>query len=75
MAKTQYQFDTTPIDEPVWLLPYASIEIGDSFFIPTVRPAYLTYVIDTTSKKEGVKVKVFTVTEKDVLGVRAWRVG
>jgi hypothetical protein len=51
------------------------MEIGDSFLIPTVRPAYLTYVIDTTSKKEGVKVKVFTVTEKDVLGVRAWRVG
>lgn len=64
-----------PLDEPLWDLPYEVMEIGDSFFIPTMKPAYLTYVIDTTAKKAGFKVKVFTVTEKGLLGVRAWRVG
>jgi len=50
------------------------MDVGDSFFIPTMRPAYMAYVIDTTSKKSGIKCKCFTTTEKNVLGVRAWRI-
>ena len=64
-----------PLDEPLWDLPYEAMEIGDSFFIPTMKPAYMTYVIDTTAKKAGFKVKVFTVTENGVLGIRTWRTG
>ena len=64
-----------PLDEPLWDLPYEVMEVGDSFFIPTMKPAYMTYVLDTRAKKAQVKVKVFTVTEKGLLGVRAWRVG
>jgi hypothetical protein len=39
-----------------------------------MQPAYLAYVIDTAAKKQGIKVKTFTRTEDDVLGVRAWRI-
>jgi hypothetical protein len=75
MTKKQYQFETGPIDEPVWVFPYHSMEIGESFFIPTLRPVQLLYVINSTSKKAGVKVRAYTVTERNLLGVRAWRIG
>ena len=75
MAKKQYQFETAPIDEPVWIFPYQSMDVGDSFFIPTLRPAHLLYSIDSTSKKAGVKVKAYTTTEREILGVRVWRIG
>lgn len=60
-------------EEPEWLLPFDVMEVGDSFFIPTMKPAYLTYNIDSCAKKSGVKVKIFTVTENGVLGIRVWR--
>ena len=65
---------TLPYEEPVWIFPFPGMGIGDSFFIPTMQPAYLSYVIDTAAKKQGYKVKVYTRTEEDVLGVRAWRI-
>jgi hypothetical protein len=61
-------------DEPEWVFPYQFMEVGESFFMPTVRPAYAHYVIDKTSKKVGVVMKTYTVTEDGVLGVRSWRV-
>lgn len=64
-----------PPDEPEWVFPYDGMSIGDSFFVPTMRPAYMIYVIDVTSKRAGVKVKAFKTTKDGVLGVRAWRVG
>lgn len=73
MSKSKYQI--RPLDEPLWDFPYEAMEIGDSFFIPTMKPAYMTYVLDTTAKKVDVQVKVFTVVENGVLGVRAWRSG
>jgi len=51
------------------------MSIGDSFFIPTMQPAYMSYVIDTSAKKLGLRIKAFTRTEEEVLGVRAWRIG
>jgi hypothetical protein len=64
----------TPFDEPTWVFPYAVMSVGDSFFLPTMKPAYMAYIIDTTSKKAGVVMKVFTTTEEGFLGVRAWRI-
>jgi len=61
-------------EEPVWIFPFPGMGIGDSFFIPTMQPAYMAYVIDTAAKKQGLKVKTYTRTEDDVLGVRAWRI-
>lgn len=73
MPKNQDQI--VDFKEPEWIFPYAVMEIGDSFFMPTVRPSYAHYIIDTTSKRVDVRIKVFTVIEDGVLGVRAWRVG
>jgi hypothetical protein len=61
-------------DEPEWVFPFSGMSIGDSFFIPTMKPAYMTYTIDTAAKKSDVRVKVFTVAEDGVLGVRTWRI-
>jgi hypothetical protein len=66
--------ETQPFDEPTWIFPYTGMDVGDSFFIPTMRPAYMAYVIDTTAKQSGIKCKCFTTTEKNVLGVRTWRI-
>jgi hypothetical protein len=62
-------------NEPVWIFPFSAMSIGDSFFIPTMQPAYMSYVIDTSAKKLGLRIKAFTRTEEEVLGVRAWRIG
>jgi hypothetical protein len=64
----------TEFREPEWVFPYQGMEIGDSFFMPTVRPAYAHYIIDLTSKKVGIRVKTYTMVDDGVLGVRAWRV-
>jgi len=61
-------------DEPEWVFPYEFMEVGESFFMPTIRPAYAHYVIDKTSKKVGVVMKTYTVNEEGLLGVRSWRV-
>ena len=61
--------------EPEWIFPYANMQVGDSFFMPTVRTAYAHYIIDVTSKRVDIRVKVQTVVEDGVLGVRVWRVG
>ena len=61
-------------DEPEWVFPYEFMEVGESFFMPTIRPAYAHYIIEKTSKKVGVVMKTYTVKEDDVLGVRSWRV-
>lgn len=72
-SKTKSQLEQ-PDDEPEWFFPFSGMGIGDSFFVPTMRPAYMTYVIDTTAKKNGMRMKVFTVAEEGILGVRAWRI-
>lgn len=72
MAKKQDLL--TDFREPEWIFPYLTMEVGDSFFMPTVRPAYGHYIIDVTSKRVDVVMKIYTVIEDDVLGVRAWRI-
>jgi hypothetical protein len=72
MAKKQDLL--TDFREPEWIFPYLTMEVGDSFFMPTVRPAYGHYIIDVTSKRVDVVMKTHTVIEDDVLGVRAWRI-
>lgn len=62
------------LDEPTWVFPFSAMAIGDSFFIPTLRTAYMAYVIDNSAKKEGIAVRVHPVVEEGYLGVRAWRI-
>jgi hypothetical protein len=61
-------------EEPEWIFPYSGMNIGDSFFVPTMKPAYMSYIIDTTSKKFGVRMKCYTVCDQGLFGVRAWRI-
>lgn len=65
----------TGSDEPVWFLPFTYMRIGQSFFIPTVQPARLIYVLDTRAKEDGIRIKSFITTEDGYLGVRTWRMG
>jgi len=60
--------------EPEWIFPFEAMSVGDSFFIPTLKPSPLIYAIETGAKRAGFVAKAF-VTQKDgCLGVRAWRV-
>lgn len=63
------------IIEPEWLFPFEGMEVGDSFFIPTLRPAELIYAIDCGSKRAKVRVKSYATTHEGLMGVRTWRVG
>lgn len=62
------------VAEPEWLLPFEAMEVGDSFFIPTLKPANLIYVIDTRAKAAKCKVRSAVVLNDGYLGVRTWRV-
>ena len=62
------------LTEPEWIFPFEGMLVGDSFFIPTLKPSPMIYSIETGAKRAGIKIKTF-VTEKDgCLGVRAWRI-
>lgn len=50
------------------------MEVGDSFFIPTVKPAEMIYIVDTRAKAAKVKIKAFASSKEGHLGVRVWRV-
>ena len=62
------------LTEPEWIFPFQGMDVGDSFFIPTVRPAGLIYTVDSRAKAFGIKVKAFTSSKDGHLGVRVWRV-
>lgn len=60
--------------EPVWAFPFEFMRVGESFFIATLKPAHMIYVIDTRAKDAKVKVKSYVSTKDGYLGVRVWRV-
>lgn len=60
--------------EPEWIFPFDGMNVGESFFIPTLEPARLIYAIDLGAKRAGLRVQYF-ITEKDgIMGVRTWRI-
>jgi ethanolamine utilization microcompartment shell protein EutL len=63
------------LQEPEWIFPFDGMEIGDAFFIPTVKPADMLYKIDTCAKMAKLKMKAYTSSKEGHLGVRVWRVG
>lgn len=65
--------DPRKIKEPEWLFPFDGMDVGDSFFIPTLRPAEMIYIIDTCAKRAKVRVRAYTSSKDGCLGVRAWR--
>ena len=60
--------------EPEWLFPFSGMEIGDSFFIPTLRFSEMIYFLDCGAKREGMLVKSYITHKDNHLGVRTWRV-
>lgn len=62
------------LKEPEWVFPFQGMDVGDSFFIPTVRPANFIYVVDSRAKACGIKVKTYASSKDGHLGVRVWRV-
>lgn len=62
------------LQEPEWIFPFDGMDVGDSFFVPTVRPADMLYKIDTCAKLAKVKVKAYVASKDGHLGVRVWRV-
>jgi hypothetical protein len=51
------------------------MDVGDSFFVPTLTPAQMIYVIDTRAKAAGVRIRVYTAIKDGCIGVRVWRTG
>jgi len=47
--------------------------IGDSFFIPTLKPSPIIYAIESGAKRAGVKIRAFTTMKDGCMGVRCWR--
>jgi hypothetical protein len=62
------------IPEPEWIFPFDGMDVGDSFFIPTLRPAELIFVVENRAKIAGIKVKAYPSSKEERLGVRVWRV-
>jgi hypothetical protein len=62
------------IPEPEWIFPFEVMEVGESFFIPTLRFAEMIYAIDSGSKRAGIKMKSYITSKDGHIGVRTWRV-
>lgn len=63
------------VEEPIWLFPFDGMDVGDSFFVPTLSPAKMNYIIDTAAKKAKIRVRIYTASKDGYLGVRVWRIG
>ena len=62
------------LPEPEWIFPFEVMEVGESFFIPTLRFAEMIYALDSGSKRAGIKVKSYITAKDGHIGVRTWRV-
>ena len=62
------------VPEPDWIFPFEVMEVGDSFFVPTLRFAEMIYSIDSGAKRAGIRVKSYIVVKEDHIGVRTWRI-
>jgi len=62
------------MNEPEWIFPFVGMEIGDSFFIPTLRFAEIIYAVQEGAKRAGIRVRCYATVKDAHLGVRAWRV-
>lgn len=60
--------------DPDWILPFEYMKVGESFFIPTVRPAEMRYVVTARANSAKVKVSIYTTTHEGYMGIRVWRV-
>ena len=50
------------------------MEVGDSFFVPTLRPSPILYAIENGAKRADIRIKAYISSKEGHLGVRAWRI-
>jgi hypothetical protein len=62
------------MEEPVFYFPFAHMDPGDSFVIPTNYPEIVRRTIVREAKRFGVKVKTSVRVEDGILCVRCWMV-
>jgi hypothetical protein len=62
------------MNEPEWIFPFAAMEVGESFFIPTLRFADMIFAMENGAKRAGIRVKCYVTVKDKHLGVRVWRV-
>jgi hypothetical protein len=61
-------------EEPIWIFPFSGMDVGDSFFIPTLKSSEMMYAVDTQSKAAGIRVRAFATLKDGCFGVRVWRI-
>ena len=61
------------LQEPEWIFPFDHMDLGESFFIPTLETATMLYAVECGAKRAGIKVKSYVTTKDGKLGVRAWK--
>jgi len=59
-------------NEPVWLFPFDYMELGQSFFIPTMNPDRIIAVAYSRAKLSKVKIIAKRDITEGILGVRVW---
>ena len=62
------------LQEPEWIFPFDHMNLGESFFIPTLETATMLYAVECGAKRAKVKVKAYITTKDNHLGVRVWRI-
>lgn len=62
------------LEEPEFLLPFEFMEVGNSFFLPTLRIPQSTYNVDTRAKIAGIKIKIYPAVHEGFVGIRIWRI-
>ena len=43
-------------EEVEWVFPFDGMEIGESFFVPTLKTSHMIYAIESGAKRAGIKV-------------------
>lgn len=50
------------------------MDVGDSFFIPTMKSAEIIYSATEAAKTYGIRTKAYATMKDGIMGVRIWRV-
>lgn len=65
---------TPPVnEEPEFVFPFDSMSSGESFFVPTLKPASMVYTVNRMAHLAKVRVRVYPATKDGLLGVRVWK--
>ena len=65
---------TPPVsEEPEFILPFDWMSAGESFFLPTLKPAFMVYVVVQMAQSAKVKVRVYPTSKDGLLGIRVWK--